>query len=126
MTSDCRSRTRPYCHGSTSGRLIGRRSFVFARAGFGKSNLVKLLFANLYGSAEGPVVEKRGGSEVPVGTVIFDPDGEYYWPDDKDRPGLCDVPALHDRLAVFTFKEGPSEFYQSFVVDKVKLDIQGT
>ena len=94
---------------------MSRRSFVFARAGFGKSNLVKLLFANLYGGAEGPVAEKRSGREVPVGTVIFDPDGEYYWPDDKGRPGLCDVPALQDRLAVFTDKEGPSEFYRSFV-----------
>jgi uncharacterized protein len=104
--------------------MVSRRSFVFARAGFGKSNLVKLLFANLYGGAKGPVIEKRGGREVPVGTVIFDPDGEYYWPDDKGRPGLCDVPALQDRLAVFTDKQGPSEFYRSFFVDKVRLDIR--
>ncbi len=105
-------------------QLVSRRSFVFARAGFGKSNLVKLLFANLYGGIEGPVVEKRGGATVPVGTIIFDPDGEYYWPDNKGRPALCDVPELHERLAVFTYKEGPSGFYQSFVVDKVKLDIR--
>ena len=103
---------------------MSRRSFVFARAGFGKSNLVKLLFANLYGGAQGPVVPKRNGRDVPVGTVIFDPDGEYYWPDDRGRPGLCDVPALQDRLAVFTDKEGPSEFYRSFSVDKVRLDIR--
>jgi uncharacterized protein len=105
-------------------QMRSRRSFVFARAGFGKSNLVKLLFANLYGGVRGPVAEKRGGREVPVGTVIFDPDGEYYWPDNEGRPGLCDVPALQDRLALFTDKEGQSEFYQSFVVDKVKLDIR--
>ena len=104
--------------------LVSRRSFVFARAGFGKSNLVKLLFANLYGGRTGPVIRKRGGREVPVGTVIFDPDGEYYWPDDRGRPGLCDVPALQDRLAVFTDKEGPSGFYGSFTVDKVRLDIR--
>ncbi len=104
--------------------LVSRRSFVFARAGFGKSNLVKLLFANLYGSGQGPVSQKRSGREVPVGTVIFDPDGEYYWPDDRGRPGLCDVPALQDRLAVFTDKEGPSDFYRSFSVDKVRLDIR--
>jgi hypothetical protein len=104
--------------------LVSRRSFVFARAGFGKSNLVKLLFANLYGGTSGPVIEKRNGREVPVGTVIFDPDGEYYWPDDKGRPGLCDVPALRDRLVVFTDKEGPSEYYRSFSVDKVRLDIR--
>lgn len=105
-------------------QMVSRRSFVFARAGFGKSNLVKLLFANLYGGAAGPVAEKRSSRTVPVGTVIFDPDGEYYWPDDKGRPGLCDVPSLQDRLAVFTDKEGQSEFYRSFVVDQVKLDIR--
>ena len=66
--------------------LVARRSFVFARAGFGKSNLNKLLFSKLY--EETPTVEKRGGRKVPVGTVIFDPDGEYFWPDDKGRPGL--------------------------------------
>jgi uncharacterized protein len=104
--------------------LVSRRTFVFARAGFGKSNLVKLLFANLYGGRTGPVTPKRGGRDVPVGTVIFDPDGEYYWPDDRGRPGLCDVPALQDRLAVFTDKEGPGEFYRSFSVDKVRLDIR--
>jgi hypothetical protein len=104
--------------------LVSRRSFVFARAGFGKSNLVKLLFTNLYGGTRGPVIEKGNGRVVPVGTVIFDPDGEYYWPDDKGRPGLCDVPALQDRLVVFTDKEGPSGFYRSFSVDKVRLDIR--
>lgn len=105
-------------------QLVSRRSFVFARAGFGKSNLVKLLFADLYGGKSVPVAQKRGGRAAPVGTVIFDPDGEYYWPDDKGRPGLCDVPELQDRLAVFTGKEADSDFYQSFVVDKVKLDIR--
>src|SRR5262249_18967645 len=76
--------------------LVSRRSFVFARAGFGKSNLVKLLFSNLYQTI--PTVEKRGGRRVPVGTMIFDPDGEYFWPDDKNRPGLCDVPHLLDKV----------------------------
>src|SRR5712692_7626130 len=102
--------------------LVSRRSFIFARAGFGKSNLNKLLFSKLY--EQTPTVTKRGNREIPVGTIIFDPDGEYYWPDDKGRPGLCDVPALQDRLVVFTDKEGPSEFYRSFSVDKVRLDIR--
>jgi hypothetical protein len=105
-------------------QLVSRRSFVFARAGFGKSNLVKLLFADLYGGDSCPTATKRAGRTVPVGTVIFDPDGEYYWPDDKGRPGLCDVPTLRDRLVVFTDKEADSDFYGSFVVDKVKLDIR--
>ncbi len=103
-------------------QLISRRSFIFARAGFGKSNLNKLLFSELY--REQPTVPKRGGRGVPVGTVIFDPDGEYFWPDDKGRPGLCDVPHLQDKLVVFTSRGAPSEFYGSFVASRVKLDIR--
>ncbi len=102
--------------------LVSRRSFVFARAGFGKSNLNKLLFAKLYETT--PHVTKRAGKQVPVGTVIFDPDGEYFWPDDKGRPGLCDVPALEDKLVVFTERKNPSPFYQSFVAGGIKLDIR--
>lgn len=102
--------------------LVSRRSFIFARAGFGKSNLNKLLFSKLY--AETPTITKRGDRQVPVGTVIFDPDGEYFWPDDKGRPGLCDVPALEDKLVVFTSRRNKSPFYQSFVAGGIKLDIR--
>ena len=101
--------------------LISRRSFIFARAGYGKSNLNKLLFSSLY--KKKPTTPKRNGN-VPVGTVIFDPDGEYFWPDDKGRPGLCDVPELKDKLVVFTNRHGPSAFYHSFVAGGIKLDIR--
>jgi len=101
--------------------LVSRRTLVFARAGFGKSNLNKLLFANLY--KEVPIVNKRG-RKAPVGTIIFDPDGEYFWPDDKGRPGLCDVPELEDKVVLFTNRKGPSPFYDSFVAGNIKLDIR--
>jgi hypothetical protein len=102
--------------------LISRRTFVFARAGFGKSNLNKLLFSMLYKNQ--PFATKRNGRQVPVGTIIFDPDGEYFWPDDKGRPGFCDVPWLQDKLVVFTSREAPSRFYGSFTAGKVRLDIR--
>jgi hypothetical protein len=102
--------------------LVSRRTFIFARAGFGKSNLNKLLFSSLYKVT--PTVKKRGGRDVPVGTIIFDPDGEYFWPDDKNRPGLCDVPELEDKIVVFTRKKSSSPFYQSFVAGDIKLDIR--
>ena len=95
--------------------LVSRRSFIFARAGFGKSNLNKLLFCSLYKTT--PTVEKRGGSQVPVGTLIFEPD-------DKGRPGLCDVPELEDKLVVFTSKKSSSKFYQSFVAGTIRLDLR--
>jgi len=102
--------------------LVSRRSFVFARAGFGKSNLNKLLFSKLYETT--PYIKKRAGKQVPVGTVIFDPEGEYFWPDDNGRPGLCDVPALEDKVVVFTERRNPSPFYQSFVAGGIRLDIR--
>jgi hypothetical protein len=102
--------------------LVSRRTFIFARAGFGKSNLNKLLFSTLY--SDTPTVTKRGDRKVPVGTIIFDPDGEYFWPDDKGRPGLCDVEGLEEQVVVFTSREAPSPFYGSFVAGGVKLDIR--
>lgn len=102
--------------------LVARRTLVFARAGFGKSNLNKLLFSKLYEST--PTTTKRGGKEIPVGTLLFDPDGEYFWPDVKGRPGFCDVEHLRDHLVVFTSREAPSSFYGSFVAGGIKLDIR--
>ncbi|MBL9140059.1 MAG: DUF87 domain-containing protein [Verrucomicrobiales bacterium] len=72
------------------GRLKGKRSFVFARAGYGKSNLIKYLMAQLY------------ASPPDVGLLIFDPEGEYALPDAHGRPGLVNVPALRDRLSLYT------------------------
>src|SRR5574341_37666 len=103
-----------------AGSLVSRRTFVFARAGFGKSNLNKLLFSELY--RNDPTRTKRGGRQVPVGTVIFDPDGEYFWPDDNGKPGLADVPHLQDRLVVFTSRKAPSPYYGAFVAARVQLD----
>ncbi|MBN1368266.1 MAG: DUF87 domain-containing protein [Dehalococcoidales bacterium] len=102
--------------------LVSRRSFVFARAGFGKSNLNKLLFSKLYETP--PVIEKPGKRQIPVGTIIFDPEGEYFWPDVTGRPGLADVPALEDKLVVFTPKRNQSPFYQSFVAGGIRLDLR--
>src|SRR6266487_3746743 len=105
-------------------KLISRRSFVFARAGFGKSNLVKLLFSKLYSTPAGPRVDRRGDTKAPVGTIIFDPDGEYFWPDPRGNPGLCHIEELTNRLVVFTNRQAPSKMYNSFVVGGVKLDIR--
>jgi hypothetical protein len=72
------------------GRLKGKRSFVFARAGYGKSNLIKYLVSQLY------------SSPPDVGLLIFDPEGEYALPDAHGRPGLVNVPALRNRISLYT------------------------
>jgi hypothetical protein len=82
-------------------RLKGKRSFVFARAGYGKSNLIKYLVSQLY------------SSPPDVGLLIFDPEGEYALPDVHGRPGLVNVPALRNRISLYTNRSVPAEF-QSF------------
>ena len=99
--------------------LVSRRSVVFARAGYGKSNLIKFLIGELYRNQP----TTRSGS--PVGTLVFDPDGEYFWPDRvAHRPGLCDVPHLREQLVVFTNRAAPSPYYGSWKAGEVKLDIR--
>src|SRR5690606_12244417 len=41
-----------------------------------------------------------------------------------NRPGLCDVPELEDKIVVFTRKKSSSPFYQSSVAGDIKLDIR--
>ena len=102
--------------------LVSRKTFVFARAGYGKSNLNKLLFSSLYES-EQPTIDWGDGTKVPVGTLLFDPEGEYFWPDSSGRPGLADVSGLKERLIVFTDRKTNSNYYSSFVAGPAKMDL---
>ena len=99
--------------------LISRRSFVFARAGYGKSNMLKLLISQLY-SGDGP----KDKSGRRVGMLILDPEGEYFWPDEDERPGLCNVPHLKDKIAVFTDRVERNPYYGSWKVGGIKLDVR--
>ena len=101
--------------------LVGKRTFVFARAGYGKSNLMKFLLAELYRCQ--PTVTMRDRERL-VGTLVFDPEGEYFWPDEHGRPGLCDVPHLRKRLALFTNRDAPNPYYSSWKVGNIRLDLR--
>jgi len=79
-------------------RLKGKRSFVFARAGYGKSNLIKYLVSQLY------------SSPPDVGLLIFDPEGEYALPDAHGRPGLVNVPGLQGRVSLYTNRRIAGEY----------------
>jgi len=56
--------------------LNAKRTFIFARAGYGKSNLMKVLASEW---------KPQNG-----GLIIFDPEGEYAITDAKNRPGIMD------------------------------------
>lgn len=92
-------------------RLVGRRTYIFAHAGYGKSNLVKHLVTQLYATNPG------------VGFLIFDPEAEYAFTDKLGRPGLTDVPELQDKVVVFTDRGGVPEKYKRFVAGDVHLDL---
>jgi hypothetical protein len=99
--------------------LVAKRSVVFARAGYGKSNLIKYLMSELYRS------QPKTVNDIDVGTLVFDADGEYFWPDVvRGRPGLCDVPQLRDKIVVFTNRQAPSPYYGSWKIGNVKIDIR--
>ena len=56
--------------------------------------------------------------------LVLDPEGEYFWPDEDGRPGLCNVPHLKDKVAVFTDRFDPSPYYGSWRVGGIKLDVR--
>jgi hypothetical protein len=93
-------------------RLISRRTFVFARAGYGKSNLIKLLVSKLY------------EQNPKVGMLIFDPEGEYSFRDALGRPGLADVPGIRERLVVFTDRRPPDQKYQPLIAGHVRVNLE--
>ncbi len=93
--------------------LISRRTYVFARAGYGKSILIKLLITKLY--------EK----EQDCGMLIFDPEGEYAFPDKKGRPGLACIPELASKMVVFTDRKYPnlSNEFKRMIAGQVRLNL---
>ena len=56
--------------------LNSKRTFIFARAGYGKSNLMKVICSEW---------RRENG-----GLLVFDPEGEYAVTDKKGRPGVMD------------------------------------
>ncbi len=100
-------------------RLVARRTAVFARAGYGKSNLMKYLVSELYRKTP----KTNDQFKRPVGMLIFDADGEYFWPDNKKRPGLCDMPHLADHIVVYSNRPAPDDHYKNWLAGNIKINL---
>lgn len=75
-----------------------KRTAIFARTGYGKSNLCKLVIslASLTGE----------------GLLVFDLEGEYAFRDpEKETPGLADIPQIRDNLVVYTNRDYDTSRY---------------
>jgi len=94
-------------------RLKNKRSFVFARAGYGKSNLIKYLLSKLYSSS------------ADTGLLIFDPEGEYALPqkmEDRTIPGLADLPRLRDRMRYYTQRDEKDDIFKAVFSGGVRVN----
>ena len=93
--------------------LKSKRTFVFARAGYGKSNLIKYLISKMY------------VSPPEVGLLIFDPEGEYALPQQrKDKPpipGLASLPDLRERIRYFSLRP-PLKGFEGVQEGSVKVN----
>ena len=87
-------------------QLVGKRTFIFARAGYGKSNLMKVLASNW---------NREHGA-----LFIFDPEGEYATTDKRGRPGIMDKYPL---ILITNRKNIERELGGNNIYLKLKLDI---
>jgi hypothetical protein len=86
------------------GRFEDKRTAVFARTGYGKSNLSKIVIA---------LASLTGDT----GLLVLDIDGEYTFraekPDGSTTYGLADIDLLKPRLVVYTTREDIPEDYHA-------------
>ncbi len=87
------------------GNLNSKRTFIFARAGYGKSNLMKIICSE-WKSDNG-------------GLLVFDPEGEYAVTDKNGRPGIMDA-----RGALLCTNQKMNDELRNVLHD-IKLDLRG-
>lgn len=89
-----------------------KRTAIFARTGYGKSNLCKLVtsLASLIGE----------------GLLIFDMEGEYaFYDPEKNAPGLADISGVGDNLVVYTNRRDydASRYGNTWIRSPINLEL---
>jgi len=94
-------------------KFEARRTAIFARTGYGKSNLAKFVVA-------------LAGLSSQSGLLVLDLDGEYAFSRTKKNGdvdyGLCDLPQLHNKLEVFTHRAEIDNISIHSLINLLKLD----
>lgn len=93
------------------GRFLRRRTAIFGQAGFGKSNLIKSVLAEIayYGDDNA--------------LVIFDVDGEYSFRTEQSA-GLADIKSIRGRITVFSHTERTEKEYADIYAGKPHLNLK--
>lgn len=85
-------------------RFVAKRTAIFARTGYGKSNLAKF------------VVALAGITAPEAGMIVLDLEGEYAFSTTKEDGntvyGLADIPHLKERLIIFTNRKHSGDLEQ--------------
>lgn len=71
--------------------FIGTKTGMFGMTRMGKSNTLKTIAARVFAVSE----ERRSHGEVPIGQLIFDPQGEYANPNTQDGTELAAIGVEH-------------------------------
>src|SRR5690606_7742617 len=95
-------------------RFVSRRTAIFGVAGFGKSNLMKNILAELT------------VSEPTVGKLVFDLDGEYAFgsrDNSAGHVGLGDIPLVAERLIVYSNARRTEKHYVELLAGEPVLNL---
>ncbi len=92
-------------------RFLKRRTAILGQAGFGKSNLIKSVMAEV----------GYYGDDTAI--IIFDIDGEYSFRTEQSL-GLADIRNIRNRLVVFTSTERNEKEYEGIIASKASLNLK--
>ncbi len=92
-------------------RFFKRRTAILGQAGFGKSNLIKSVMAEV----------GYYGDDTAI--IIFDIDGEYSFRTEQSL-GLADINNIRNRLVVFTSTERNEKEYEGIIASKASLNLK--
>lgn len=92
-------------------RFLKRRTAILGQAGYGKSNLIKSVLAEIAYNSHDTAI------------IIFDRDGEYSFKTEQSV-GLCDIKNIRNRITTFTSASRTEQEYAPFIGGEPRFDLR--